>query len=124
MIEKHRAAFSLAVQALSMGALGCVAALSGLVLDGRALGVVHGACVWPVQSALGLVLGFFCAKSGVPAILAWPLAPACFAAVYWLIVGMAPSLGAAALCALFALIGASAGEVWLKRSKNGGKNVK
>ena len=121
LIERHRAAFALAVQALSMGALGCFAALIGLFLGGQALSIVHGACIWPVQSILGLYLSFFCAKNGVPAILAWPIAPACFAAAYWLIVGMAPSFGAAALCALTALVGASAGEVWLRRSKNGGK---
>ena len=118
MKRKHPRAYAMCVQALEMGALGALAALSGLFLAGRALGAVHFACIWPLQSALGLYTGFFCAKSGIPAILAWPIAPMCFAAVYWAIVGMAPSIGAAALCAFAALAGASAGEVWLKRSKN------
>ena len=118
MKVKHPLAFALCVQAIAMGMLGALAALSGLFLAGGALAAVHFACIWPLQSALGLYSGFVCAKKGVPAILAWPVAPACFAAVYWAIVGMAPSIGAAALCALAAVVGASAGEVWLKRSKN------
>ena len=117
MKEKHPWALSFCVQALAMGMLGAMAALSGLVLSGRVLAAVHSACIWPLQSALGLYTGFCSAKRGVPAILAWPAAPACFAAVYWAIVGMAPSIGAAALCALASVVGASAGEVLLKRSK-------
>ena len=118
MEKRHPVAAALAVQALCMAALGACCALSGLFLTGRGLSVLHGAGIWLAQPVCGLLLSMRCAKKGVPAILAWLLAPSCFAAAYWLIVGMAPHLGAAALCALAGVIGASAGEVWLKRSKN------
>ena len=100
-------ASALAVQALCMALLGAFAAPCALFLGGRAL-----------QPALGAYLCFCCGKRGVPAILAWLPAPSCFAAAYWIIVGMAPPIGAALLCALACIAGASAGEVWLKRSKN------
>lgn len=117
----HPAAAAMALQAAVLCALGACAALSGLVLTGWALAWIHGAAIWLVQPLLGAWLSMRCAVRNVPAILAWIPAPACFAAVYWAIVGMAPHLGAAALCALFCIVGASAGEVWLKRSKTKGK---
>lgn len=108
----------LAVQALSMALLGAAAALTAFFLSGEALRAAHFACIWALQPALGAYLCFCCGKRGVPAILAWLPAPSCFAAAYWIIVGMAPPIGAALLCALACIAGASAGEVWLKRSKN------
>lgn len=121
MKKKHPAAWALFAQALGMALLGAAAACCAFFLSGRALGLVHGACIWLLQPALGAFLAFRCAVKGVPAILAWLPAPPCFAGAYWLVVGMAPSLGAAALCALCAVLFASAGEVWLKRSITSGK---
>lgn len=113
---KRSILWSLAVQVLGMAVLAAVAALSGLVLTGRALARVHGGCIWLLAPLAGFWLSMRCAKAGVPAMLAWPLAPGCFAAVYWAIVGMAPSLGAACVCALLCIVGGAAGEVWLKRN--------
>ena len=116
MGKKHPILLALLVQVLGMAARAAAAALSGLVLTGRALALVHGACIWLLCPLLGFWLSMRCAKAGVPAMLAWLLPPGCFATVYWTIVGMAPSLGAACICALLCIVGGAAGEVWLKRS--------
>lgn len=116
MAKEHPVLFALLAQAAGMAMLALIAALSGLVLSGRALALVHGSCIWLFAPVLGLWLSLRCARAGVPAVLAWLLPPGCFAGVYWAVVGMAPSLGAACLCALLCIVGGAAGEVLLKRS--------
>ncbi|MBQ3222021.1 MAG: hypothetical protein IJB41_00265 [Clostridia bacterium] len=118
MCKGHSAAWALAAEGLAMALLGAAAGLCGLILSGRALGAAHGGCMWLLQPLLGAYMSLRCAKKGVPAILAWLPAPACFAGAYWAVVGMPPHAGAAMLCAVAGIVGASAGEVLLKRSKN------
>lgn len=117
MSKRHPIVFALSIQALGMCALSAFAALSGLVLTGRMLSLVHSTCIWLLSPLLGLWLSMRCAQAGVPAILSWPLAPVSFVALYWVIVGMAPHMGAAALCALASIFGGAAGEVWLRRHR-------
>lgn len=115
MKKGHGAIGALCVQAAAMSALAVLVALCGLVLTGRALEIVHTGGMWLLQPALAVAMSLLCAKKGVPAIVAWPVGSICFAVVYWLLVGMAPGMGAALFGALCGLIGGSWGEVWLKR---------
>lgn len=116
--NRHPWAFALLTECICMAILSAVASLCGLFLGGWALSVVYNGSIWLVQPALGAFLCFYAAKKGVPAILAWPFPCMCFALVYWCVVGMPPPAGAALLSAVVCVAGASAGEVWLKRSKS------
>ncbi len=117
-MKKYPAAAALLWQALWMGVLSALTALSGLALSGAALQIVHIGGMWLGQSALGAVLSFRCARKGVPAICAWEIGSISFTGVYWLLVGIAPGMGAAAVGALCGLVGGCAGEVWLRRYGN------
>lgn len=116
MKKRYPVLRALAQQAVGMSVLAALVALSGLALTGTAVAIVHTGGLWAGAGALEFWLSMRCAKAGVPAIAAWPIGSILFTAVYWLLVGMAPSMGAMGLCALLGVLGGSAGEVWLRRS--------
>ena len=115
-----RRALALAAQAACMAALAALTALLALVLGGRALTAARAIAVWLVSAGIGAWLALRAARLGIPAILAWPLGPAAWAACYFVTAGMAPPPGGVLWIALCAVVGASAGEVLARRAEKKG----
>ena len=84
-----------------------------------AAGPAYGALMWGVIPLTGAVTAFFAVRLGINAFAAFWLPPVAQTACHWLISGLPPlSFGMPVTAMLVSIVGAAAGEEWMKR---GGK---
>lgn len=111
---KHRWIWAWAVQFAESLAAGLLASLAY-----GASAVLYGILLWGAVPMIGLLTACRAVRRGLNNYLAW-LAPApCLFAAHYLLWGFSPAAGAGLLTALFALIGAAAGEVLNQRERRG-----
>lgn len=109
---RHRWVWAWALQITEMLAVGLIAAFTQGVSP-----VLHGAMLWGVAPAAGLVTACRAVLRGLNNYLAWLAPAACLFAANHLLWGYSPPAGPALLTALTSLTGAAAGQVLLERRK-------
>ena len=107
---------------IMLGQAGCVAAVTALAVmallaDPAAAGPLYAALMWGAAPLTGAVTAFFMVRLGVNAFAAFWLPPVVTTAVHWLIAGLPPlSFGMTLTAAVVSIVGAAAGEEWVKRA--------
>ncbi|MBQ8507754.1 MAG: hypothetical protein IJ466_10040 [Clostridia bacterium] len=78
-------------------------------------GFVHGACMWVLAPAAGLISACLATQKGLLNYAAWIAPPLMLLAGYWIIWGYPATPGPVLLDAFVSLVGAAAGEVLKRR---------
>ena len=79
--------------------------------------VVRGIALWALMPCAGAVTAFCAMRRGLNNYLAWLAPPVGLYIAHFALWGYAPPAGPALLCALIALVGAAAGEVYRQTHK-------
>lgn len=111
-VKKWKWPLAWLVQILEMLAVGCLTALSDILHP-----AAYGAMAWAVMPVLGLLSACRATRRGLLNYAAWIAPPVCMWLTHYLIWSYSPSPGPMMLCALFALVGAAAGEVLNQQKK-------
>lgn len=109
----------LLAELLVMAAAAAVSSLCALWLEGDILYAAYWILQLIAVPAAACLTAAYAGRQGLAGILAWPLCPAVYIALYWLITGIPPLRSSCVLTVALSLIGAAAGEVLYKRKKTG-----